>query len=319
MAKAAKGAPRPNALCCRNAGLRVALEPSRGLDFLIAHKDKAAKPCLPHPESAMPSYAPVSRDRHAGRSYLRPVGYGVAAMEAVAPLVAAELPRAALAMPIAFVEQEGRFRLVALLSLQPGQNLYVGPDGRWLGAYVPAALRGYPFALLRQEATAQSVLCVDETSGLVVDAGTPGAEPFFAEGEGPAAALGQVLDFLSKVEANRAASERAIDALAAAEVITPWQIGVETPAGRQNVAGLHRIDEARLNTLKDENFLGLRANGALAIAYAQLLSMGQISIFQNLAQLQARLAQVQARQQNAFEQSFAVPQEDHITFDLSRL
>lgn len=100
-------------------------------------------------------------------------------------------------------------------------------------------------------------------------------------------------------------------------MIIPWQISVDSPAGRQNVAGLHRIDEARLNTLKDENFLGLRANGALAIAYAQLLSMGQISVFKNLAPLQARLAQVQ--QQNAFEQSFAVPREDNITFDLSRL
>lgn len=267
----------------------------------------------------MPSYVPISRDRHARKAYLRPVGHGVAAAEAVVPLVAAELPRAALAMPIAFVEQEGRFRLVALLSLQPGQNLYVGPDGRWLGAYVPAALRSYPFALLQQEATGQSILCVDDTNGLVVDAGTPGAEPFFAEDEKPSAALQQVLDFLGKVEANRAISEIAVGALAAAELIVPWRLGVETPAGRQNVAGLHRIDEMRLNALKDETFLGLRTNGALAIAYAQLLSMGQLGVFQNLAQLQARLAQVQARQQSAFEQSFAVPQGDDFTFDLSRL
>lgn len=267
----------------------------------------------------MPSYTPVSRDRHASKAYLRPVGYGVAAREAVVPLVAAELPKAALAMPIALVGQGGSFRLVALLSLQPGQSLYVGPDGRWLGAYVPAALRGHPFALIRQETTAQSILCVDEASGLVVEAGTPGAEPFFAEGEGPSVALRQVLDFLGKVEANRALSERAVDALAAAGVIVPWELGVETPAGRQNVAGLQRIDEARLNALPDETFLGLRNSGALAIAYAQLLSIGQLSVFQNLAQLQARLAQVQARQQSAFEQSFAVPREDDLTFDLSRL
>jgi hypothetical protein len=297
----------------------VLLEPRRRLDFLAARKDKAPKIHLPHPESAMPSYAPVSRDRHAGKGYLRSVGYGVAATEAVVPLVAAELPKAAIAMPIAFLGQEGGFRLVALLSLQPGRNLYVGPDGRWLGAYVPAALRGYPFALVRQEATGQSILCVDEGSGLVVDAGTPGADPFFTEGDGPAAALRKVLDFLSQVEANRTASERAVAALAAAEVIIPWQLSVETPAGQKNVAGLHRIDEARLNALKDETFLGLRDSGALAIAYAQLLSMGQLSVFQNLAQLQARLAQVQARQQSAFEQSFAVPREDDITFDLSRL
>jgi hypothetical protein len=267
----------------------------------------------------MPSYAPVTRDRHADKGYLRSVGYGVAAMEAVVPLVAAEISQAAVAMPIAFLGQESRFRLVALLSLQPGQNLYVGPDGRWLGTYIPAALRGYPFALIRQEATAQSVLCIDEASGLVVDAGTPGAEPFFGEGDGPSAALRKVFDFLGQVEANRAVSERAVAALAAAEVIIPWNLSVETPAGQRSVVGLHRIDEARLNALKGETFLGLRDRGALAVAYAQLLSMGQVSVFRNLAQLQARLAQVQARQQSAFEQSFVVPREDDITFDLSRL
>lgn len=267
----------------------------------------------------MPSYAPISRDRHANKAYLPPRGFGVAAKEAVVPLVAAELPRAALAMPVAFVMQEDRFRLVALLSLQPGQSLYVGPDGRWLGAYIPAALRSHPFALLRQETAGQSILCVDEASGLVVDVGTPGAEPFFAEAEGPTEALRQVLDFLGKVEANRTVSERAVAVLAAADVIVPWQLSVETPAGRQSVAGLHRIDEARLNALSDEAFLGLRGSGALAVAYAQLLSMGQLSAFQNLAQLKARLAQTQAQQQSVFDKSFAVPRGDDFTFDLTRL
>jgi hypothetical protein len=267
----------------------------------------------------MPSYVPVSRDRHIAKAYLGAKGYSVAATEAIIPLVAAELPKAVLSMPVAFMEQDGRFRLVAVLSLQPGQNLYVGPDGRWLGAYIPAALRGRPFALLQQEASAKGILCVDEASGLVVDAGTPGAEPFFAEDGTPTAALRQVLDFLSQVEANRTAGDRAMAALAAAGVIGPWQLGAETPAGRKTITGLHRIDEARLNALDEAAFLGLRASGALALAYAQLLSTGQLSTFQSLAQLQARLAQAQAQQQSVFEKSFAVHRNDDITFDLSQL
>lgn len=268
----------------------------------------------------MPSYVTVSRERHAGKAWQRPSGYSFAAAEAVLPLVAAELPKAALAMPVAFIEQDGGFRLVAVLSLQPGQSLYVAPDGRWLGGYIPAALRGYPFALLRPDAAAPAILCMDEASGLVAEAGTPGAEPFFGEDGAPAPALQQVLDFLGQVEANRAATERAVAALAAAGAIMPWPLEVETPGGRQAVAGLHRVDEARLNALDDAGFLALRKAGALAIAYAQLLSMGQLGVFKMFAELRMRLAQVQTSQQQAFADSFRLPGEgDAVQFDLSTL
>src|SRR5690606_10325046 len=33
----------------------------------------------------------------------------------------------------------------ALLGLEPGQNAYVGADGRWRGSYIPATIRRYPF------------------------------------------------------------------------------------------------------------------------------------------------------------------------------
>ena len=72
-------------------------------------------------------------------------------------------------MPIAFVEQAGRFVPMAVMGLTPEHNLFVGPEGQWLGGYLPAAMRSYPFRLLRSEGSEQMTLCVDEDSGLVVD------------------------------------------------------------------------------------------------------------------------------------------------------
>jgi hypothetical protein len=46
---------------------------------------------------------------------------------------------------MAFVKQQDSFFLIALLSLTPKTNLFVAPDGRWLGGYVPSYFRGYPF------------------------------------------------------------------------------------------------------------------------------------------------------------------------------
>ena len=99
----------------------------------------------------MPQFAAVSRERHANKKWLRYSNHAFAAGEIIAPIVGAELARAALAMPCAFLQQSGRYTLVAVLSIIAGRNMFVGPDGRWLGPYVPAVFRLYPFRVLPTE------------------------------------------------------------------------------------------------------------------------------------------------------------------------
>ena len=36
-------------------------------------------------------------------------------------------------MPITFIEQAGRFVPMAMMSPAPEHNLFIGPDGQWLG------------------------------------------------------------------------------------------------------------------------------------------------------------------------------------------
>ena len=60
------------------------------------------------------------------------------------PVVGTELGKAALSMPLAFTENAGRYTLVALLSLTPGRNMFVAPDGRWLGALRPGLVSRLP-------------------------------------------------------------------------------------------------------------------------------------------------------------------------------
>jgi hypothetical protein len=94
-----------------------------------------------------PQLIAVTRERYAGKKWRRASGYGFAATKTLVPIVGAELGRAALALPLAFVQEAGRFVLVAVLSVIPGRNMLVGADGRWLGNHIPACLRGYPFSL----------------------------------------------------------------------------------------------------------------------------------------------------------------------------
>jgi hypothetical protein len=125
----------------------------------------------------MPKYQAITRTDFANLRWKRYESYAFAAQDAVAPLVVQELPKACMSLPIAFIQQGETFVPAAVQGLQPGQNLFVSPDGRWVGPYTPAAYRGYPFALANAD-NGQVVLCVDTDSGLV---GEDYTETFFDE------------------------------------------------------------------------------------------------------------------------------------------
>ncbi len=239
----------------------------------------------------MPQFVPVSRERHGTRHWRRYASYGFARTRAVLPLAGAELARAALAFPIAFLNEAEAYVPVAVLSLDPARNLFVAPDGRWLGSYVPAALRSHPFALAPRDG-GDLVLCIDEAAGLLSDDGT--AEPFFDPDGAVAEPTRKVMEFLTSVEQSRATARTAAAALAEAGLIVPWDITVSSDTGQRKVAGLYKLDEGALNALPMERFETLRQAGAVALAYCQILSM------QHLPAL-GRLAEAHAQQQRDTE------------------
>ncbi|MFA7624365.1 MAG: SapC family protein [Pusillimonas sp.] len=216
----------------------------------------------------MPDIQVVSRERHAGKRWVRYASYAFASTDAVAPLVIQELPKACMMMPLGFVAVEDSFMPVAVQGLTPGTNLLVAADGRWLAGYVPAAYRSYPFALANTP-DGQQVLTVIEDSGLLSD--TDG-ELFFDEDNQPSQAVKDVLNFLEQVSVNRQATRQACAALQKHNLIKPWPINLDTESGRQAVEGLYTIDEAALNQVSAEALHELRDASALLVAYCQILS-----------------------------------------------
>jgi hypothetical protein len=235
----------------------------------------------------MPQLAAITKETHAGKSWKRYQSYDFAAKDNLAPLAGAEIARAVSTLPMAFVKHQDTFSLVAVLSLTPGTNMFTGQNGQWLGGYVPAVFRGYPFMLAAAEGRDDLILCVNEDSGLILD--DPGAEPFFDEQGQVSGPVQEILNFLSQIEQNRAVTNQAVNALAEAGIITKWQLKIKDGDQEKPITGLYRVDEAKLNTLADESFLKLRKAGSLPIAYGQLLSMGNIQIFEKLSTMhQAR-------------------------------
>lgn len=226
----------------------------------------------------MPNLQAITRQRHASQRFKRNTSYNFTASDAVTALTVQELPQATMHMPIAFLTTKEGFTPMALLGLKPGKNLFVANTGQWVGGYIPAAYKSYPFVLANTP-EGQQVLCFDEDSGLL--SSTEG-EPFFAEGNEPSPLVGEVFASLNQNAVNRQATQRICALLQKHNLIQPWPIKLKTPQGEQTVDGLFRIDEAALNQLPTETFMELRNTGALLCAYCQLLSMQHL---QTLAQL----------------------------------
>jgi hypothetical protein len=218
--------------------------------------------------------------------------YTFAASDTVIALVGSEISKVVPVMPIAFVKQEARYQLVAITSLQPGKNLYVAPDGQWVGTYIPSALRAYPFRLLKPENAEKSILCINEASGLVVESTEEGND-FFDDENQPVQGIKDMVNLLSQLEASMVVTERAVNALADAYLIAPWEINLKQGEEVVPVEGLFRVDEAALNKLDDEDFLAVRKAGGLPIAYGQLFSMNQLAVLERLGALQGQILEQQ--------------------------
>lgn len=240
----------------------------------------------------MASFVPISRDRHADKRWISTGRYDFAKEMTVAPISGEELSLASREMVCAFIKAEDRFTLVVVLGLKPDTNLFVAPDGRWIGNYVPALFRAYPFRFAKVQGQNNLALVIDEDAGLSSD-----GEPFFGEDGKPTPRLSQFVEFLTRIEQGRQKTDEVVNALADAGAIEEWPLTVQGDGGKeQKIAGLYRISERTLNQLDDETFLKLRRLQVLPIAYMQLLSMRNIDTLGKLAKAHGEMAQKQAEQ-----------------------
>jgi hypothetical protein len=242
----------------------------------------------------MARLVPIDRMRNTGKAWRRPTGYGWVTKDGLLPLGWSEFAQATLAMPIGFAEQGGRYVPVALLTLAPGDNLFVGLNREWLGGYIPAVLRVYPFGLIREPGSELATVSIDEDSGLVVDETSENVEKFFEADGTPTATTNSIAEFLRYTEQDRTKVDLSVAALADAGVIKPWPVTV--PVGNQNVTvnGLHHVDEAAFNALSDESFAKLRKASALVVAFGQMFSAGQLGLLSRMSLIRQQMAKATA-------------------------
>lgn len=253
----------------------------------------------------MPQWTALSKTDHRDAGLLPRDGYRFAENERAVPVLLAELNKVIPHYLLGFIAQGEGYVPVALLGAKA--NAYLAPDGRWLAPYVPATLRGYPFALASAD-EGQQVLAID--AELLSDAG----EPLF-NGDTPSDTVQTTLDFLQQCENNRAATRAATAKLAKQGLIAQWDLAVPTDAAGGTpvkLDGVYRVDEAKLNRL-DGDALAEIKGAPLALAYAQLFATGQHRALAERLQFQAKHAE-QGEVPENFDSVFG-EDDDELSFD----
>lgn len=221
----------------------------------------------------MPSYEVVSKESHQNR-YWEPVkNFKFAAHDALCSLVMQEVPKAVLHLPIAFSKAGEHFALFVVQSLSEGDNYLIDEAGNWLAGYIPAAYRGYPFALAESEG--QQFLCIDRDSGLINELE---GEAFFDEFGEPSPRIKEILEFHSQVSLNKQSTHALCRLLEELGLLEPWPITVKKGEKELPVEGLFRVNETKLNTLDADMLTTLRDKGALPLIFCQLLSMQNLAL-----------------------------------------
>src|SRR3954471_5557872 len=90
----------------------------------------------------------LDRDKHRRRKVQPSADFGFARKANSLYLAAVEFSEAFKEYPILFTRGgNGHIVPVAMLGLRARENLFVDAEGRWLGNYIPAFVRRYPFVL----------------------------------------------------------------------------------------------------------------------------------------------------------------------------
>lgn len=215
----------------------------------------------------------IHRDLH----FTQAQSYGFAGHLVMIPLIAGELYKASRDMVIVFPLEGGLPQ--ALVGLQPGHNMYIDAGGQWIGRYVPAHLRRYPFILTEVSVGGKTKTETERRFVLQFDAKaqhfqTPGGTKLFDHSGKPTELLNNIRNVLLYIEQDQVQTLAMVAELDAAGLLVEKPLTVKGPGeGSVALTGMRILNVEALSKLAPEPLAKLRNSGALAVAYAHLISL----------------------------------------------
>ena len=212
----------------------------------------------------------LDTDKHKDLRFTQARDFGFSAGLASAPLSASEVVEAAKCFPVVF-PTEGPLLPLAMLSVQEGVNSFVDAGGKWLGSYVPAHVRRYPFILGNTDTPDNYTIMLDPKAPHFTD---PGGEALFADDGERGPTLNKVVEFLSAFQQEITATEQLLKPLDEAGILTVQRLELADFEGKTaTIEGVRAIDREKLFALDDAVLAGWVRDGMMNMIDAHLASL----------------------------------------------
>ena len=193
----------------------------------------------------------------------------------IVPVIFHEFARVATEYPIVFVKNtdSGRFQPVCVLGIKPSENNFV-KNQQWVSGYVPASVRQAPLCLVPEPGNENNFLIgINETSSRI---SLEQGEALFNNNGDESDYLKARKETLVELFEKEQVSQQLTQMFADMGLFVEQEIKFNLDGENLAINGVFIIDEDKLNSLPDDEFLQLRKRGVLPAIYAHLISMHQL-------------------------------------------
>ena len=190
-----------------------------------------------------------------------------------------EFAEAAREYPILFVraapDDKGRDQIapVAVFGLRNGENLFL-KDDNWVGGYIPALLRAYPFTMARIEGSDRWAMVFDSSwEGFSQTEG----EPLFDEKGEASELLNNAHKFVQELENDIERTRLACQRLLELKLLKPMRFDATLANGETlSIDGFLTLDQDLFNKLPDATIGEMHRNGLLYMLHMHHMSLNNM-------------------------------------------
>jgi hypothetical protein len=214
---------------------------------------------------------PVSAEQHRNWALKPSVDYSFARQVNSVPTTAVEFPRAALEYVLVFAGSDQQVMPAAILGIQDKQNIYIEKSGKWLGRYVPAFVRRYPFVFSSTDEE-NFTLCIDGSFRGWSKEGK--GQRLFDDQGGRSEYLENILKFLQQYQLEFQRTRAFCQKLKSLDLLEPVHAQFTTRDGqRRSLSGFMAVNREKLKKVPAEKLAELASTDELELIYLHLQSL----------------------------------------------
>ncbi|RHW75854.1 SapC family protein [Colwellia sp. RSH04] len=224
----------------------------------------------------MANFVPVKPDQHQNLKLTNKRNLSHTAGQHIVPITAAEYAQATSSFPVVLVKNPDspRFRSVAMLGLESGENLFFNDD-KWTALTVPQSLGMYPFALgLDPDRENTLTACIDLDSDFV---GEDKDLALFEDGK-ESEIFTNIQQSLGRLYEGEKMTENFIKELEENDLLQELELNIDLSTGeKKKLVGIFTVNEDKVKALAEDKVIDFHKRGLFVPIYSMLGSLGQVN------------------------------------------